>query len=53
MPEGTVEEQVVEEKTEPCPATSPDGEPCKYLLGHDATGEPHSWTMFGFGGPGA
>ena len=32
-----------------CEATSPDGERCKYRLGHDATGEPHSWTRFGFG----
>lgn len=35
-----------------CAALSPSGERCKYRRGHDATGEPHSWTLFGFGGPG-
>jgi len=40
-------------RIEDCPAISPDGERCKYQAGHDKTGEPHSWTMFGFGGPGA
>jgi len=35
-----------------CHAVSPEGERCKYQRGHDVTGEPHSWTPFGFGGPG-
>lgn len=33
-----------------CPATSPEGERCKYRRGHDSTGEPHSWTRYGIGG---
>ena len=35
-----------------CSAISPEGQRCKYQRSHDSTGEPHSWTMFGFGGPG-
>jgi len=33
-----------------CTAVSPTGKRCKYRRGHDTTGEPHSWTLFEFGG---
>ena len=45
--------QVAAGRPERCPALSPDGEQCKYDKGHDATGQPHSWTKFGIGFPAA